>query len=64
MTPSQQGALLFLSCGPDLSAALAKVEPAGGKVVLPKTLIPGGEAGYMAIILDTEGNRVGLHSPK
>jgi predicted enzyme related to lactoylglutathione lyase len=63
MRPSQQGALLFLNCGPDLAPALARVEPAGGKVVLPKTQIPGGEAGYMAIVVDTEGNRIGLHSP-
>jgi len=58
--PSPQGTLIYLDCGPDLSVALAKVEPAGGKVVMSKTAI--GEHGFIALFLDTEGNRVGLHS--
>ncbi len=58
--PSAQGTLVYLDCGPDLSVALAKIEPAGGKVVMPKTAI--GEHGFIALFLDTEGNRVGLHS--
>ena len=45
---------------PDLSVALSKVEMAGGKIVLPKTSI--GHNGFMAHIVDTEGNKVGLHS--
>jgi len=40
---------------------LDKVEAAGGKITLPKTLISP-ENGFMAIIIDTEGNRIGLHS--
>ena len=58
--PSKQGSLVYLDCGPDLSVSLAKIEPAGGKVVMPKTAI--GEHGFIALFLDTEGNRVGLHS--
>jgi predicted enzyme related to lactoylglutathione lyase len=58
--PSQQGTLVYLECGDDLALALAKVEPAGGKVLMPKTAI--GQHGYIALFLDTEGNKVGLHS--
>jgi hypothetical protein len=37
------------------------VEAAGGKIMVPKTQISE-EYGYMAVIIDTEGNRIGLHS--
>ena len=40
---------------------IAGVEAAGGKVLMPKTEITT-EYGYMALFLDTEGNRIGLHS--
>ena len=40
---------------------LARVEPAGGRVITPKTALPPG-MGLLAHILDSEGNRVGLHA--
>lgn len=55
------GVLIYLNGNPDVQGILDKVEAAGGKVVLPKTEISP-EYGYMAIIVDTEGNRIGLHS--
>ena len=58
--PSATGSLVYLNGGEDLSAALSKVEPAGGKIVLPKTAI--GPNGFMAHFMDTEGNKVALHS--
>ena len=58
--PRPDGALVYLNGGHDLQEQLSRVEPAGGKVLLPKTNI--GENGYMAYFLDTEGNRVALHS--
>lgn len=58
--PSAEGSFVYLNGGDDLSVQLARVEPAGGKVVMPKTSI--GENGFMAVFLDTEGNRVALHS--
>jgi uncharacterized protein len=58
--PSESGALLYLNGGNDLSVILARVEPAGGQVLLPKTKI--GEYGYMGWFKDPEGNRVALHS--
>ena len=42
----------------DVAAAVAKVEAAGGTVVVPPMPIPG--VGYLAYCLDTEGNRFGL----
>jgi predicted enzyme related to lactoylglutathione lyase len=55
------GPLIYLNGNPDLQIILDKVTNAGGIVVVPKTQIS--EAfGFMAIIIDTEGNRIGLHS--
>jgi predicted enzyme related to lactoylglutathione lyase len=45
----------------DLDNELSRVEAAGGRVLQKKTLITK-EIGYMAVLLDTEGNRVALHS--
>ncbi len=58
--PSATGAVVYLNGGDDLSVPLSKVESAGGKILMPKTSI--GPNGYMAHIMDTEGNRVALHS--
>ena len=58
--PSPDGTLVYLNGGDDLNQPLGRVEAAGGKVVMPKTGI--GENGFMAIFMDTEGNRVAFHS--
>ncbi len=58
--PTQQGALIYLNGGADLNVPLAKVEAAGGKVIVPKTSI--GPNGFTARFIDTEGNRVAFHS--
>jgi uncharacterized protein len=60
--PTAGGTMVFLNCSPDLALALARVEQAGGKVIMPKMQIPMQGAGWMAIICDSEGNTVGLHS--
>ncbi|MFN7123546.1 MAG: VOC family protein [Hydrogenophaga sp.] len=59
--PSQSGTLVYLNGGDDLAVMLARVEPAGGQVAVPKTEIGNG-FGFFAHFIDTEGNRVGLHS--
>lgn len=61
--PSQEGSVIYLNANPDLSTPLSKVEAAGGKVVMPKKQISP-EIGFMAIIIDSEGNRVAFHSNK
>lgn len=60
--PSAKGVVIYLNGGDDLSTPLARVEQAGGKILLPKTSIGGN--GFMAHFLDTEGNRIALHSMK
>ena len=58
---STEGPLIYLNGNPDLQKVLDKVEGAGGKIMVPKTEISP-EYGFMAVIIDTEGNRIGLHS--
>lgn len=55
------GPLIYLNGNPDLQNILDKVEAAGGSIMVPKTEISP-EYGFMAVITDTEGNRIGLHS--
>jgi predicted enzyme related to lactoylglutathione lyase len=58
---STDGPLVYLNGNPDVQDILDRVEAAGGKIMVPKTEISP-EYGYMAVIIDTEGNRIGLHS--
>jgi uncharacterized protein len=60
--PSDKGILVYFDVEESLDALLARVETAGGKVVDGKT--QRGEYGYFAIILDSEGNALTLHSMK
>jgi predicted enzyme related to lactoylglutathione lyase len=55
------GPLVYLNANPDVQNILDKIEAAGGKIVVPKTQISL-EFGHMAVFVDTEGNRVALHS--
>lgn len=55
------GPLIYLNANPDVQLVLDKVEKAGGKILVPKTQITE-EFGYMAVINDTEGNRIAFHS--
>jgi uncharacterized protein len=55
------GPLIYLNANPDVQNVLDKVETAGGKIMVPKTEISP-EYGTMAVFIDTEGNRIALHS--
>ena len=59
--PSSSGTVVYFYCE-DLSNELGRVAKNGGSVVLPKTAI--GEFGFIALVVDSEGNRIGLHSEK
>jgi uncharacterized protein len=59
--PSKQGTIVYLNGGDDLAPMLARVGPAGGTITVPKTEI-GNDFGFFAQFVDTEGNKVGLHS--
>ena len=59
--PGAEGTILYFECD-DVAVEAARIEEAGGKLLIPKTGI--GEFGFFAHFLDTEGNRIGLHSDK
>ena len=61
--PSKEGVIVYLNANPDLQTALDKLESAGGKIIQPKKQISP-EHGYMALFIDSEGNRMALHSAK
>ncbi len=58
--PSDIGSLIYLNAGNDLDGVLGRVELAGGRVIMPKSLISE-SAGYFALFIDSEGNRLALH---
>ena len=60
-TSETDGVLIYLNANPDVQNVLDKVEAAGGTILVPKTMISP-ENGYMAVIKDTEGNRIAFHS--
>lgn len=59
--PSTDGAVIYLNANPDMQPVIDRIEKAGGKVVMPKTKITD-EIGHMAFFIDSEGNKVALHS--
>lgn len=59
--PTSDGAVLYLNAGNNLQSTLDKVSQNGGQVIVPKTEISS-EMGYFALFIDTEGNKLGLHS--
>lgn len=59
--PSRDGIAIYLNAGDSLDAVLNRIAEAGGEISRPKTALPPG-MGSFAHIIDTEGNRVGLHA--
>ena len=59
--PSSNGVMIYLNANPDLSPVLARIASEGAQVIMEKTFIDE-ETGYMAFFIDTEGNRIWLHS--
>jgi len=59
-TPKDNGTLLYFNSD-DVAIELAKVAAAGGRIFREKTLIGEGQ-GYMGVFIDSEGNRIALHS--
>jgi predicted enzyme related to lactoylglutathione lyase len=58
--PSRTGPLIYLSVNGRLDDAVTKVSEKGGEVLKPKH--PIGPYGFRAIVVDSEGNRIALHS--
>ena len=59
--PSSDGLIAYLNGGNDLQTVLDKVESNNGKVIVPKTQISP-EMGYFGMFVDTEGNKMAVHS--
>ncbi|MCD9015065.1 VOC family protein [Parachryseolinea silvisoli] len=58
-SPSGNGTVVYINTSLSLQTVLDRVEKAGGKILTGKIAIP---AGFIAMILDSEGNKVGLHA--
>jgi predicted enzyme related to lactoylglutathione lyase len=58
-TSSASGTVVYFNASPCIQSVLDRVEQAGGKIVAPKFVIP---AGFIALIIDSEGNKIGLHA--
>ncbi len=61
--PGKDGAIVYLNADPELKAIVDRVKAAGGEVLVPRVELPEG-MGVFAHILDTEGNRIGLHATR
>lgn len=59
--PSESKGVLIYFSSTDVNIEVGKIEDAGGKILQAKTQISP-DIGYMAVCLDTEGNRFALHS--
>jgi predicted enzyme related to lactoylglutathione lyase len=59
--PGSGGTLVYFASA-DIDTELNRVEAAGGKILRPK--LNTGGFGFIALIEDTEGNLIGLHSTK
>lgn len=59
--PSSNGIVVYINATPSIQDVLDRVEKAGGKLISPKIQIP---PGFIAMIIDSEGNKIGLHSEK
>ena len=57
--PSQEGPTVYLASGGDIDGMLARVVPAGGKILQEKAYM-GEMVGWIAFVEDTEGNRIGI----
>jgi hypothetical protein len=60
--PSAHGTVIYLQGGDDLQKVVDKIKANGGTVLVPKTGI-GPDMGFYALFTDSEGNKLGLHSP-
>ena len=60
--PATDGSLVYLDASPSLERVMSRARELGAKVLLPSLQLPG-TIGFIAQIVDSEGNRIGLHSP-
>ncbi len=61
--PSATGALVYLNANPSIQAVADRVAASGGTLLMPPMQVSP-DIGFMAMIMDTEGNKVALHATK
>lgn len=61
MVPTENGVVIYLNGGEDLQPMLDRAEKAGASILVPKSMISE-EIGYFAMFIDSEGNKLALHS--
>jgi predicted enzyme related to lactoylglutathione lyase len=60
--PSENGVTIYLKADPDIDTMLKLIEDADGRIIQPKKLISASpEYGYMALFIDSEGNKIALY---
>lgn len=62
LVPTTDGPVIYLNTFGDIDGALQRTEEKGGKIIVPKMDL--GNFGFSAIIIDAEGNKIGLHQTK
>jgi predicted enzyme related to lactoylglutathione lyase len=60
--PQNNGTVVYLDAGGDIDGCISRIREAGGKMVVGRKDL--GRPGYIALFHDTEGNIVGIHTPK
>lgn len=61
VSPCPNGPLMYFNVSGRLEEAAGLVEQLGGKILIPPH--PIGPYGHRAVVQDSEGNRIALHSP-
>ncbi|MDR2083594.1 MAG: VOC family protein [Bacteroidales bacterium] len=59
--PSERGVIINLNVPDSIEETIARIEKNGGKIVQPKTKIEAEGRDYFALVLDSEGNKIGLY---
>ena len=57
--PAADGVCIYLYTD-EFDTVLERIEQNGGKIAMPRTSI--GPNGFIALFIDSEGNRIGLHT--
>lgn len=61
LKPDANGPVVYLNADGRLDAMLARVGDLGGSIAMPAMALPG-DMGTIALVVDSEGNTVGLHA--
>ncbi|NBC83925.1 MAG: VOC family protein [Bacteroidetes bacterium] len=59
--PGQDGTLVSLNTGDQLTSVIDRISRNGGQIVQPKTKIEAANKGYFSVFIDPEGNKLGLY---